>query len=472
MDKPKVGLLPLYLELYDRVLPQMRQRIEGFYGTISSALGERGLDVVTAPVCRLRPEVEKAVESFEEAGADAIVTLHLAYSPSLESAPVVAASRLPLIVLDTTPTFNYAPTQDPTEMLYNHGIHGVQDFCNVLIREGKRFQIEVGHWERSDVLERVVEWARAAQLVSGIRGARVGLIGRQFAGMADFQVPFESLRETIGMEVVQADPREIGQTLPPMDDPEVETEMASDLRRFEAGGVEPVLHRETTRASLAVRKWMEREGLSAFTMNFEDMDRSTGLPTVPFLEASKAMARGQGYAGEGDVLTAALVGALASVYPETTFTEMFCPDWENGTIYLSHMGELNPDLVEGKALLVRKEMAWVDAEPPVVAVGRFRSGGAVFVNLAPGPEGSCTFILAPVKMLDVRGEDKMQDSVRGWFRPEIPLEDFLREYSELGGTHHAALVYGDITDELLRFGDLMGWENVVLEESWDTSALA
>jgi len=34
------------------------------------------------------------------------------------------------------------------------------------------------------------------------------------------------------------------------------------------------------------------------------------------------MSRGIGYAGEGDVLTAALTGALLSVYPDTSFTEV------------------------------------------------------------------------------------------------------------------------------------------------------
>ncbi|MGB9587911.1 MAG: hypothetical protein ACPL7O_06980 [Armatimonadota bacterium] len=70
MSKPKIGLLPLYLELYDRVLPQMRHRIEKFYNAIASELEDRGLDVLTTAICRLRSEVEAAVKSFEDADAD------------------------------------------------------------------------------------------------------------------------------------------------------------------------------------------------------------------------------------------------------------------------------------------------------------------------------------------------------------------------------------------------------------------
>ena len=72
---------------------------------------------------------------------------------------------------------------------------------------------------------------------------------------------------------------------------------------------------------------------------------------MPFIECCKIMERGQGYAGEGDVLTAGLVGALLQVYPNTTFTEMFCPDWEQDVILLSHMGESNPKLAQWKPLI-------------------------------------------------------------------------------------------------------------------------
>jgi len=171
MSKPKVGLLPLYIKLYDDSWPEMQPRVDGFYRQIVSALGERGLEVDSAPVCRLAPEFKAAIREFEKARVDAIVTLHMAYSPSLESSAALAATSLPIVVLDTTPTYGYGPQQDPAELLYNHGIHGVQDMCNLLLRNHKAFQIEAGHWEKTDVLDRVAAWARAARLATAMRQA-------------------------------------------------------------------------------------------------------------------------------------------------------------------------------------------------------------------------------------------------------------------------------------------------------------
>ncbi|MDH7569690.1 MAG: hypothetical protein QHJ73_08905, partial [Armatimonadota bacterium] len=101
-------------------------------------------------------------------------------------------------------------------------------------------------------------------------------------------------------------------------------------------------------------------------------------------------------------------------------------------------------------------------ENPAVAVGRLRGGTALFVNLAPGPDESFTLLLAPVTVVDAEGVDRFTESVRGWFRPELPVADFLAEYSRHGGTHHAALAYGAETGLLWRFAEMMGWDVVCL----------
>jgi L-arabinose isomerase len=466
-----VGLLPLYLKLYDDTTADARPGMERFLDTIVTELGKRHLNVAAAPVCRVAPEFNAAVKSFETAGVDAIVTLHLAYSPSLESAGALAGTRLPVIVLDTSPAWDFSPQQSPDEIMYNHGIHGVQDLCNLLIRSGKPFVIEAGHWEHSDVLERVAQHAYAARLTAAMRSARVGSIGGAFKGMGDFAVPAPVLRATIGMEVVSCAPAAIGALAAAVSEHDVEEEMAADMATFAAGELTQEAYRRTARVGLAVRQWIEQERLTAFTVNFMEASKTAGLPTMPFLEASKGMGRGIGYAGEGDALTAGLVGALASVYPDTSFTEMFCADWANDTIFLSHMGEMNVKLVAGKARLVEKVYSFIDTDNPVLAFGRFRGGPAVLVNLAPGPRDTYTLILVPVTMLDPddgadRGADRMGDSIHGWFKPGRPVADLLAAYSRVGGTHHSALVYGDTVGDVLRpiaaFGEMMGWKVEIL----------
>ena len=303
------GLLPLYLKLYDDMDDGTRRvKIDEFPRTIAAELEKRGLEVVTAPVSRIQKEFAAAVKKLEAEKVDALVTLHLAYSPSLEASDVLAGTKLPIIVLDTTPTYSFSPSQDPDELMYNHGIHGVQDMCNLLIRNGKPFLIEAGHWQKSDVLDRVAALVTPARMAAALRRGKVGMIGTAFKGMGDFFVPAAKIKSTLGATVKSMDAETMKKLVAAVAKKDVDAEVAEDLQRFAPDGASPEAHARSVKLGLAIRKWIEKEGLTAVTFNFLDMEKKNGYPTAPFLEMSKAMARGIGYAGEGDTLTALLVG--------------------------------------------------------------------------------------------------------------------------------------------------------------------
>jgi len=288
-------------------------------------------------------------------------------------------------------------------------------------------------------------------------------MGRPFKGMGDFYIPAAKLKSTLGGTVSTLDTETLQKLLGGVTAAEVEAELAADRERFDGAAEVADALRRSVRLGLALRRWIERGKLAAFTFNFLDMRKSAGHLTVPFLEASKAMARGTGYAGEGDVLTALLVGAVAAGNEQTTFTEMFCPNWEDGTVYLSHMGEVNWRLLEGRGLLREMDYKYSATDNPALVTGRFRPGEIVLVNLAPVTESGYRLILAPATMLPVTGTDKMEGSVRGWFRPRLALPDFLSAYSRLGGTHHLAMTYAESTETLETFARLSGWETVVIQ---------
>lgn len=461
MDKPVIGLLPLYLKLYDDTSPERRQEFQSFLESVKKEFQKRGIEVVSSEICRLSNEFAEAVALFEQSQVDCIVTLHLAYSPSLECIDALSQTNLPILVLDTT--------MDPhahskgSWIMNNHGIHGVQDMCNMLIRRYKDFVIEAGHIEASDVLDRVIRHIKGAKMANQMRNARVGRLGAAFVGMGDFAVEPSILKEIIGMMVIPAKPQQIAEFLPNADDPKVKAEMEKDSARFDVSQVDPKAHRLAVRTGLAVRKWIAKEKLSALSINFLEITKARKLPVMPFLEISKAMSRGIGYAGEGDVLTAALVGAMASVLGEVSFTEMFCPDWQDGIIFLSHMGEINVNLADAQPILLEKTWPYTDAEPPVFTAATFKPGEAIFVDLAPGPDNTFSLILSPVSLVEEKAEAKQAESVSGWMKPCIPMEEFLAAYSEVGGTHHAAIAYGDVMQELLSFSRMMEWQAIVIE---------
>ena len=455
MQTCKIGFLPLYIKLYDDCGLTIRERLEPFYESMAKAFEAEGFAVLRSPFCCVKEEFAAAVAAFEAAGADCIVTWHAAYSPSLESIDVLAKTPLPIVVLDTTETFDFSPSQSTEEININHGIHGVMDMTSMLKRRGKAYAIAAGHFPNSDVVHRAGRLARAAAGARSLAGSRVGTVGGSFDGMGDFLISDQELLERFGVTAVYANGEELTALGDSVTEAEINAEIAEDLASCKA--LSPIpreSHAKTVKNCLAVRKWIEKENLAAFTVNFREIRPENGLRVMPFMEACKAMARGVGYAGEGDVLTAAITGALMRSFGDATFVEIFCPDWKGNSLFLSHMGEFNLALAADTPEIKEIPFVFGDAEDPVVCYGCYKPGDAVFVNVFKDAE-KYNMLLSPVKMLE-NPDDQFAGTVRGWMQPNMPVADFLAEISNAGVTHHSSLVYGASLAELEFFGALLG----------------
>ena len=454
--QPKIGLLPLYLQLYDKTDPPRRKKFEPFLAEIAQAFESNGVAVARSGICCVDTEFRAAAAEFEQAAVDLIVGVHLAYSPSLEAADALCGTAIPLLLLDTTMDYDFGLGVDPARISFDHGIHGVQDLASVLRRRGRPFEIVAGHLSEPGLAERAAGIAKAAHAARQMLGSRVMRVGDSFRGMGDFAVGESVLHSVFGIQLdtvdIDALSREVQQVTPEA----VTAEIASDQTRF-AVEVSPETHERSVRVGLGLRQLLERGGYSAFSMNFLVFD-SPDRPAdcVPFLEASKAMGRGLGYAGEGDVLTACLVGALGAGFGSTTFCEIFCPDWKGGALFLSHMGEVNPDIAGGTPRLIELDFPYTDAKNPAVPACVFRPGAATLVNIAPGPKDTFGLVVSEVEVLGDATHPGMHDSIRAWIRPTSPLGSFLEAYSRAGGTHHSALVYGRQAEALRAFAAFTG----------------
>jgi L-arabinose isomerase len=479
----RIGLLPFYIALYDELLPELRSAFDGFMADIVAGFEARGIAVETVAPCCVASEFEAAVRQFEDSDADSIVTLHLAYSPSLESIESMCSTELPIVILDTTMDAAFGIDVDPGRLMYNHGIHGVMDFASMLRRRERPYEIVAGHYRDPTVLDRAaalipVSSGNGASLIGSnggtaptpstfsaaadapMRGNRILRIGDAFVGMGDFTVEPALLRDRFGVEVEQVGLDALDRAVDAVTDAEISAELALDHERFDCE-LDEAVHRQSVRVGLGLRALLDAGGYHGFSVNFQAFDQTDrAADTMPFMEISKAMTRGIGYAGEGDVLSAALVGALSREFDAVTFTEIFCPDWSGNSLFLSHMGEISPAVAGDRPSVCAKPAFDGKSAMTAVLTCAVKPGPAVFVDLAPGPNDSFSLIIAPV---DVLAEDDslnpaMRDTIRAWIRPRCKVSDFLEAYSRAGGTHHSALVLGDHAEAVAAFGRKLGVE--------------
>ena len=454
--------MPFYLKLYDDVLPACRAGFDGYLERIAAAISTRGITVETAPVCRLANEFRAAVSQLETAGADCIIALHLAYSPSLEAIDAFCATPLPIIILDATMDADFGRGVSPERIMYNHGVHGVMDFASMLRRRRRPFEIVAGHHADGRTIDRVADLVRCAATAGKFDGGRTLRVGEPWQGMGDFSVAEDVLADKLGISVEQIGLDLLDKAVLQVSDDAIHREVEADRGLF-ACEIEPEAHQRSVRVGLGLRSILDSGSYDAFSVNFQAFDR-TDRPanTMPFLEISKAMARGVGYAGEGDVLTAAMVGVLARKFRVVTFTEVFCADWAGGSLFLSHMGEISPSVAGDTPRVISKPFFTGGSLDPALLTCAVKPGPAVLVNLAPGPDDTFSLIVAPVEVLaeDESLDPDMLDVVRAWVRPQGKVSEFLEDYSRAGGTHHSALVLGDCSAAIATFGRMNGFDVV------------
>ena len=234
MKKIKVGFLPLYIKLYDDSQGLgYRIPMEKYMNMAINMLETQGIEIVQADVCRIKPEFDAAASMFNEADVDAVITFHLAYSPSLESIEALLSLKAPIIVFDSTPDYElikvagYAGRISP-----NHGIHGVQDMCNLLKRNGKPYYICAGHALHSEVIAELAGMCRAAAVKKAYQTMKVGSVGGSFTGMGDFLISDERYKNDIGAEVSYMTPEVVAEYLAKVTDEEIDAEMALEKTKY------------------------------------------------------------------------------------------------------------------------------------------------------------------------------------------------------------------------------------------------
>ncbi len=449
--RPKVGLLALTLELYETLAPDLRAGREGWLRREVLPGLEPVADVTFNGALFRRRDVEEAVAGFEAAGVDALLVMLLTYSPSQISLPALKRTHLPIIVWNTQELFAVDEAFDGATMVDNHGVHGTQDLCNVLLRAGVNFEYVTSHLSDEGATVGLADFFAAAAAVSRLRSARLGLLGYPCPGMGDFALDTTHMVATLGCEwtilsledyilrAADAGPAEVAALVAEYRDA---YNVADDLTDEDMEA--------TARVELALRGMVRESHLDALTYQFMAFGQDERTPTVPYVAASRLMAEGVGFGGEGDLIAAAATAFLNWLNPPASFTEIFTMDFGGNSVLLSHMGEANV------------AMARSDRKVPMVArpkpITRTRGRQlALVTSFEPGPATLCALTLGPGgrwRLIATTGTIADYGPLPAMQVPHCKLitdgdvREFLTAYAKAGGPHHSGLCFGDARPRL------------------------
>ena len=462
-NRPKVGLLGLSLEFYERSGPELREGREKFVrGRLIPALAEVA-DVRFDGAVFRREDVERTVAGLEADGADVLLVVLLTYSPSLISAPALQRTRLPIVVWNTQELYAVDESYGEAELTANHGVHGTHDLCNVLVRAGVPFGYVTGHVDDANAVGDLEGSIRAGCAVSRLRSARLGLLGYPFPGMGDFGLDTTQMATTLGcaweaMSVADYVRRAEGA------DRKAAAALAGEYR--DAYDLAEEITEDdlgaTARAEIALRGMVGDNRLDAFSYQFLAFGADERVETLPFVAASRLLAEGVGFGGEGDLISAAGSAMLGWLNPPASFSEIFTIDFGGNAVLVSHMGEANVAMSrrDRKVRLVRRKRSLVPIRGHQLALAcTFEPGEATLAALTLTAGQKWRIIAAPMTIEDFGPLDQLAVP-HSKMSPSGDVREFLTAYAGAGGPHHLAVCFGDARDRLELAARYLGAEYV------------
>jgi L-arabinose isomerase len=450
-SRPRVGLLALTLEFYEKQGWNLRvDREEWVRREVLPAL-EPLADVAFAQAVFRREDVDAVVAGFEAQGVDALLVMLLSYSPSQIALPALTRTRLPIVVWNTQELFAVDETYDGPKLAANHGVHGTQDLCNVLLRSGVAFHYVTSHLDDEAAVEPLADFFAAAAAVARLRRARLGLLGYPFPGMGDFALDTTHMAATLGCQWTALT---VSDYIARSADASADEAMAlaAEYRRLYdvAHDVGDADLEATARAELALRGMVAEHRLDALTYQFLAFGDDDRTPTLPFVAASRLMAEGIGFGGEGDLIAAAGTALLNWLQPPASFAEIFTIDFAGNSVLMSHMGEANVAMARSDRavpLVARPTPIVPTRERQLALAASFEPGPATLCALTLGPGGRWRLVTSAMTIADF---GPLPDLAVPHFKlePAGDVRDFLTAYATAGGPHHSAVCFGDARPRL------------------------
>ena len=456
--KPRVAILGLSLELYEHALPEAVARFADQFDRFASKIGTVA-SVVSGRLCFRREDIGRFVAQAEKEGVDALVVLPVSYTTSGTSRGPLTGTHLPVVIWNTQEAESFGPALTYDDVLMNHVTQGTQDLTSVLCRARRVFGMESGHFADATALTRLGDWLAAARTLTWARTCRVGILGRPFQDMDDFDVDEPLMASRGGPQTVHLEVEELAALLQQVDEADVAARVAEDARKYDvAPEVTPELHRTSAAIECALRRLVEEHCLDAFTMGFLDLVEDERCPTLPFLGINKLMGEGLGYAGEGDRMTAAHMAQAFRLCGAANFTEMFTIDYAADRVLMMHMQECNPALARSdrKVRLVRKDFWAPGVEPYVGMVFTLEPGPVTLTAVVPDGNGAFVYLAYETRIEDMVPLPEID--VPHWVvQLDEPVGDFLTRYSLAGGPHHLVSIPGHQSERLRKLAHLQGF---------------
>jgi L-arabinose isomerase len=467
----KVGLFAIGLEAYWPQFPGLRERLLGYTAQISNKIAGLGAQVVDLGLIDSPEKAFEAGHAFRSADVD-IIFLHVAtYALSSTVLPVVRRARVPVILLNLSPTsaidyksFNGLSDRAlmTAEWLAHCSACPVPEIANVFNRCGIPFFQVTGTLENDPAAWREIsEWVEAARVAQTMEHNRLGLMGHYYGGMLDIYSDLTKQIACFGghMEMIEVD--ELPALRRSVNEQTTKQRIAEFQDHFEiqADCAAEEIER-SARTSVALDQLVEKHGLGSLAYYYQGVGNPENEDVISsiILGTSLLTSRGIPVAGEYEIKNVQAMKILDSFGVGGSFTEYYAADYTDDVLLMGHDGPGHIAIAQGKTKV----------RPLRLYHGKVGRGLSVEMSVKHGPVTLLSVVQTAqgkLKLLCAHGESVPGPileigNTNSRYRFSLGAREFQNKWNSQGPAHHCAVGVGHIAEKLRKLSCLLGIEFV------------
>jgi L-arabinose isomerase len=366
-------------------------------------------------------------------------------------------------------------TIDMDFMNLNQSAHGDREFGFIMSRMRLNRKVVVGHWQDTNVQERLNVWMRAAAGWHDWQGAKFCRFGDNMRQVAVTDGDKVEAEIKFGYSVNGYGIGDLVKVINQVSDQELDKLVAeyeaqynvvSSLRK---GSDKAQALRDAAKIEIGLRTFLQEGNFKGFTDTFEDLH---GMVQLPGIAAQRLMAAGYGFAGEGDWKTAALVRAMKVMGSGLKGGNSFMEDYtyhfdpSNPMVLGSHMLEICESIADGKPSCEIHPLGIGGKADPVRLV--FNSAAGPALNASVIDMGNRFRLLVnEVEAVKPQHDLPKLPVARVLWKPYPDMQTGCAAWIYAGGAHHTCYSQNLTSEHLIDFAEMANIECVLIGKKTD-----
>ena len=463
----RVGLAGMGLQAYWNQFEGLQQRLTSYVDEVAHRMAGAQCEVHLLGLVDTPQKSIEASHACRRADVDLLFVYMTTYALSSTVLPIIARAKVPVILLNLQPDIcmDYARVNAmedrvamTAEWLAFCSSCAVPEITNVLRRLKIPFrqvtgalQGDAGCW-----LE-IEEWLRAADVVTKLGHARLGLMGHYYSGMLDIATDLTQVSGRFGLHIEIVEVDSLSALRRDVEEGQLRSKLDAFNSFFEVDQDCSAAELErSARTAVALDRFIRENELDLLAYCYSGTGIAENLETMTSIILGASLLTGQGIpiAGEDEVKNAIAMKILDLLGAGGSFTEFYAIDFKDDLVLMGHDGPGHYGIAQEK-IRVRGLRAFH---------GKVGSGLSVEMSVACGPvtllsivEDAVTgFRLVVAEGESVPGKILKIGNTNSRYRFTLGARGFVEAWNSFGPAHHSAIGIGHLSSVLEKAAFLMG----------------